>query len=461
MSVNDDVLQASSESFWEVGKYMRTVKRCDNGYKLCDHLRQFIETRSEIEKKYASMLSAWSKKWSEFLEKGPEYGTGQAAWYGVLQEADEVSSLHTDMAERLMTEVYASIKAWQKENYHKSLMHFKESKDFEDSFRKAQKPWGKLLGKVMAARKDYHTACRTEKSTANQENNAKGDSTVSQDSVRKLQEKLEKCRLEVQATREKYEACLNDLNGYNARYIEDMTEVYKKCQDFERKRIEFFKKTFFEIHRCLDLSVDPRYAQVYTNLHGTVARTEPDQDLKWWSTSHGVDMPMAWPAFEEYSPELQAISRRGKGQVSAGEGGITITSIRHSREDSLGSFTSETNQPPTYSSVSQRNSVAVTGASSSTRAAASSSVPASYGRNGDNPFGETDEGDEEGFDLDDNSNGWAVRALYDYDKAEEDEIGFKAGDVFVQLTNEDEMGWCKGRKDGVVGLFPSNYVERI
>lgn len=239
-----------------------------------------------------------------------------------------------------------------------------------------------------------------------------------------------------------------------------------------------------------------RYAQVYTNLHGTVARTDPDQDLKWWSTSHGVDMPMAWPAFEvshhfqnvcwsdfknrgfvvkpswgdnflmgmtvksclkclsyallfnstkfknqftgsyktdvifllqifqtaefymfyfcyvfsynwlqcaniilkiqqllltlhdkhssevssiawnlfifqEYSPELQAISRRGKGQVSAGEGGITITSIRHSREDSLGSFTSETNQPPTYSSVSQRNSVAVTGASSSTRAAAS------------------------------------------------------------------------------------------
>ena len=36
-----------------------------------------------------------------------------------------------------------------------------------------------------------------------------------------------------------------------------------------------------------------------------------------------------------------------------------------------------------------------------------------------------------------------------------------AGDVFVQLANEDEMGWCKGRKDGVVGLFPSNYVERI
>ena len=70
MSVNDDMLQSSSDSFWEVGKYMRTVKRCDNGYKLCDHLRQLIESRAEIEKKYASMLSAWSKKWNDFLDKG-------------------------------------------------------------------------------------------------------------------------------------------------------------------------------------------------------------------------------------------------------------------------------------------------------------------------------------------------------------------------------------------------------
>ena len=47
----------------------------------------------------------------------------------------------------------------------------------------AQKPWGKRLQKVLAARKEYHTACRTEKSTANQENNARGDASVSPDSV--------------------------------------------------------------------------------------------------------------------------------------------------------------------------------------------------------------------------------------------------------------------------------------
>lgn len=35
----------------------------------------------------------------------------------------------------------------------------------------------------MAAKKDYHAACRSEKSTANQENNARGDSAVSPDQV--------------------------------------------------------------------------------------------------------------------------------------------------------------------------------------------------------------------------------------------------------------------------------------
>ena len=43
--------------------------------------------------------------------------------------------------------------------------------------------------------------------------------------LRKLQDKLRKCQQEVEVTREKYQACLNDLNGYNAKYIEDMTEV--------------------------------------------------------------------------------------------------------------------------------------------------------------------------------------------------------------------------------------------
>lgn len=72
MSINngEDQVQASSDSFWEVGKYARTVNRIDNGYKLCSSLKQLITSRADIERGYAKQLSQWSKKWNDFLDKG-------------------------------------------------------------------------------------------------------------------------------------------------------------------------------------------------------------------------------------------------------------------------------------------------------------------------------------------------------------------------------------------------------
>lgn len=47
-----------------------------------------------------------------------------------------------------------SIKNWQKEAFHKQMMgSFKETKEAEDGFRKAQKPWAKKL-------KEVHPSCR-------------------------------------------------------------------------------------------------------------------------------------------------------------------------------------------------------------------------------------------------------------------------------------------------------------
>ena len=70
---------------------------------------------------------------------GPEYGTTQAAWKGVLTEAERVADLHIEVKDKLLNDVQTSIKQWRGENYTKPMMgHCKQTKELEDGFRKVQ-----------------------------------------------------------------------------------------------------------------------------------------------------------------------------------------------------------------------------------------------------------------------------------------------------------------------------------
>ncbi|XP_011707661.1 PREDICTED: unconventional myosin-Ie-like [Wasmannia auropunctata] len=53
-----------------------------------------------------------------------------------------------------------------------------------------------------------------------------------------------------------------------------------------------------------------------------------------------------------------------------------------------------------------------------------------------------------------------VKALYDYEPQDLDELGLKEGDI-LEVLREHEGGWWHGRLKGKTGLFPSNYVEKI
>jgi len=72
--------------------------------------------------------------------------------------------------------------------------------------------------------------------------------------VKKHTEKVERCRRDVESTRSNYTLSLNELNAYNAKYMEDMNEVFGRTQEFEARRLAFFKKLLYDYHACVDAS---------------------------------------------------------------------------------------------------------------------------------------------------------------------------------------------------------------
>jgi len=460
MSVTgDEAIQPSSDSFWEIGKYKRTVKRAEDGFRLTEDLITMVQERISIEKKYAKSLKSWSQKWTQNIEKGPDYGTTEAASKAALEEADKVCEVHEGVSNELQANVVAEIKAWQKEHYHKPAlqMHFKEVKDFEDGFRKAQKPWVKLLTKVQKAKERYHKSCKNEKTASIAESNAKSDTSKAPDEIRKCEERVELCRREVDNSKDGYIRSLEELNKYNSKYMDDMHLVYDRSNEFEQQRLDFIKEMLFKTQKCVNVAYDDTLPTIFSAFRASIENADSAKDLKWWSSTYGAAMPMNWPVFEEYTPELNNITKKSvKGAILSGnDDGVMLTGILHQKGDSA------------YSS-SQRTSVNNTPLHKKDAGSARNSADGAADNNsgGANPF-EDEEDDEwdvsrdNGVLVDNGEPGVPVRALYDYEAQEGDELTFQAGDTFEKLEDEDEQGWCKGRVSGRVGLYPANYVEPV
>jgi hypothetical protein len=181
---DSEYFEAPSDSFWEINQYKRVVKRTEDSYKLSNDLMQMLSERANIEKLYSKSLKQWSKKWNEYLEKCPEYGTMKATWNSLTIESNNMSELHLKIHDEVEENLLTEIKAWQKQNYPKTIMNtLKTAKQYDEDFAKAQKTWAKKYTAVEKAKKEYHNQCKLLQTARVAETNSKTDAALSADQV--------------------------------------------------------------------------------------------------------------------------------------------------------------------------------------------------------------------------------------------------------------------------------------
>jgi hypothetical protein len=163
-----------------------------------------------------------------------------------------MADVHSILSASLSDSLIPKLRQWRKENYEKSIRHYKKTKEFEKEFTDAQKSWTKLLEKISEYKSAYYTACKTAKLADDAER------TASEDQRRKLADKAEVARREVGFAKTKYEQAINEAREQRPRYEAAMKDVFERTQAFEKKRLDFFKETFDEFSKVLETATQDK-----------------------------------------------------------------------------------------------------------------------------------------------------------------------------------------------------------
>ncbi|KAK1906901.1 hypothetical protein KUDE01_009297, partial [Dissostichus eleginoides] len=317
------------------------------------------------------------------------------------------------------------------------------------------------LKEMETMKKSYHSACKEEKLAASRETNSKLESNNNPESQKKLQEKVEKCQQEVEKTKERYEKSLEELDKLTPQYMENMEQVFEQWQQFEDKRIRFFGEQLLEVKQHLDLSTNHRFQTIYQTLEDTVTATDVEEDLKWFRSNHGPGMPMNWPQFENLD---WSHPRSFKRSLTVPSSTAPVGSNPFDEDD--GEEEEEEEDEEEEMAVEQQQTIvnhnSVKKEEIKTASSTEKTQDWSDEDTGGNPFSAN--GDGNPFEDEPASPvvSVPVKALYDYEGQEQDELTFKAGEEFTKIGEEDDQGWCRGRlKEGKTGLYPANYVEDI
>lgn len=464
-----DDSNVGSVNFWLPGGYKPVTKRIHDGLSNMNNLVAMVEERSEIERKYASMLQGFASKWVGVINQGPLYNTMERSALGMCFEAEALAELRLQRRRKMLEEVLPDVKSFIKTEYETDLFgRLKEVRQYNDRFQRIQKPWVRRLREVKRRKKNYFSI--SQKLVNLNSDVIKLNQLEQSPEVKK---KLDREILKLKDASERaivlYEESLSDLQKYKSTYINAMKDIFQRCQDQEHARLRNLKTQFHRLHDCLDVSNDLGFQQIYVNYLADVQQGDEKSDLIWFENNRGPGMSFVGPSFESFQPKPKNKSKvtypAQKQAKSAyflsnpmNESNVAESkSVPNSSVSGLQTWKpAEIDNTPKESMINYK----------SNSRAASKNDP--FDANVFKPFPKAkpptvDLMDVNVNDVIDNSGSTSslVKALYHYEATQFDELSLYPGMLLEHLGEASEPGWCKAKHDGKVGLVPRDYLEIV
>ncbi|CAF0738822.1 unnamed protein product [Rotaria sp. Silwood1] len=292
-----------SHGFFEPLQYERCINRYEFGSELIGHLSNMFEERSNLEHTYVNALRSWSRKWHGELTKLSEYPSNKKVWDQIVSTGEQMADIHQTIASNLNDNIQPKLKQWKKDNYEKSIINYKKSKEFEKEFEHIQKPWNKLLESIHEAKQNYYKVAKLLKQADEQKLSMPAETPT--ETQKQIVDNYIQLKLNVDTARTKYQQLLHDVAPGaepRQRYEANMIEIFQRTQAFEKKRLDFFKEIFIEYIKTLQQQAV--FNKMFDDYVRVLQTHNTQADLDTWYNNHGPGSQSHYPVFDEFQDTI-------------------------------------------------------------------------------------------------------------------------------------------------------------
>lgn len=410
-----------SDDLWD--KFEVVCKKISNGKNFTGTVSKFLQKRAQIEREYAKNMVKLCK--DKTFAGDLEVGTLKDCWQTYRDDLEAMANKHDALAEETNT-LFETITTYLTEarGFRKTLVANGDKVTKE--LRAAER-------KEATAKQNYEKLKKAQEESEEEANKASGTAKEA-----KLKKNAEAATKKAETGDLEYREAVKQLQGSQQKFYHDeMPKILDDLQKLEEERIDKMKDWFLRVVATQE-TIPPAVTSAAQSMRKASEAIDRATDISNFISQTKSGLPKPPEAkYEPYVSESPMLSRQGSRMTINPSQGSALqqqTSRQNSTNSLTGSPAPVKASEPIVSSPPAASAAAASNPATAAAAAANAA-------NSSPKVTRT-----------------IVRALYNYDATEDNELSFKANER-ITVIQKDDSGWWHGELNGQIGIFPSNFVE--